>query len=227
MIGFGDPDLARVRGTDLQILEYFKLRHSDSEAKLMNWLRDAARPSDEDLRNSTIHNALVGLSESTVFYTTNYDDFLERAFSLHGRKCHVVASEAEMGVKDAYTEIVKFHGDFDHPAGIVLTESDYERRLQMESPLDYKLRGDLMGRVLLFLGYSFRDPNVSYLFRLFSNHILSRDGSLKGDRAYIVVPDPSSFELELFRARKIEVLKVQSDAMEAGMVGLLNDMMTR
>ena len=38
ILGFAEADLARVRGTDLQILEYFKLCQSGQTAKLTNWL---------------------------------------------------------------------------------------------------------------------------------------------------------------------------------------------
>src|SRR5262249_28683281 len=160
----------RVRGTDMQILEYFKLKHGDQTAKLTNWLSKLMDPSDDALRDSPIHKELALLTRCRLFYTTNYDDFLERAFSLHGREHEVVVLESQMGGVRRDCEIIKFHGDLNHPDQIVLTESDYERRLSLSTAMDYRLRADLLGRVILFIGYSFRDPNVSYLFRLFTDH---------------------------------------------------------
>jgi hypothetical protein len=121
-------------------------------------------------------------------------------------------------------EIIKFHGDLDHPDQIVLTESDFEKRLSLSTALDQRLRADLLGRVILFVGYSFRDPNVSYLFRLFTDHFYDKVGTLTGDRAYIVVSDPSDFEEELFEARRINVIGVDGAKLTDEIKTLLGEM---
>ena len=211
ILGFETPDLARVRGTDLQILEYFKFRHSGQTAKLTNWLSSAMTPPDNAIRSAPILSALTKLERCRLYYTTNYDDFLERSFAQQGRPYRVVAVEAHMSGDGTEAEIIKFHGDLNHPDQIVLTESEYENRLSLRSPLDYRLMADLLGRVVLFVGYSFSDPNVSYLFRLFTSQLRGRTGSLTGPRAYIILRDPSEFEYELFTAREIQIISVSSE----------------
>ena len=224
LLGFETPDLARVRGTDLQILEYFKRKKADQIAKLTNWLSKSMDPPDDALRASKIHKELALLEKCSLFYTTNFDNFLERSFDLNKRAHAVIAVEKQMGGASPGCQVMKFHGDLDHPDQIVLTESDYERRLSLSAPMDYRLRADLLGRVLLFLGYSFRDPNVSYLFRLFTDHFREQKGTLKGKRAYIVVPDPSDFEYELFNARNIQVIPVTGGSIDDDIVTLLSEM---
>jgi hypothetical protein len=49
-------------------------------------------------------------------------------FGLHGRTCRTVAAEAHIERHNNDAEIIKFHGDFDNPGVMVLTESDYEER---------------------------------------------------------------------------------------------------
>jgi len=51
-LGFDDPELLRVRGTDLQILEYFKIKKHGEFASLTNWLFAEMRPPDDALKNS-------------------------------------------------------------------------------------------------------------------------------------------------------------------------------
>jgi hypothetical protein len=209
-LGFTNPALLRVRGTDLQILEYFRLKFG-THHPLTNWLYAEMRPPDQDLRQSVIHKRLADLTNCNLIYTTNYDDFIERSLNLHGRECRRVAVESDMvgsHLRAAVCEVVKFHGDFNYPLHMVLSESDYEQRLTLESAMDYRLRADLLGRVVLFLGYSFRDTNVSYLFRRINSIFKNMPGSPTGRRAFITVADPSDFETELFRARNMEVIAV-------------------
>lgn len=223
LLGFESLELARVRGTDLQIFEYFMRKNADSIAPLTNWFCSQMQPPDDDLRRSPIHAHLAALDKCRLFYTTNYDDFLERALRLHKRACRAVAVEQEMG-QDEGCEVVKFHGDVNHPGQIVLTESHYEKRLSLSTALDLRLRADLLGRVLLFIGYSFRDPNVSYLFRLFTDGFQDQVSSLRGKRAFIVLPEPSDFEQELFDARKISVIGVSKNNMTQDIANILEDM---
>ena len=223
LLGFEDPELARMRGKDMQILEYFKLKNSGQTAKLKNWLNRLMNPPDDAFRNSPIHRELVALEKCRVFYTTNFDNFIEQAFRIAGRTYKVVAVEAQMGLRHE-REVVKFHGDLDHPDQIVLTESDFEKRLSLSTPMDYHLRADMLGRVLLFLGYSFRDPNVSYLFSLFTHQFWEQPGSLPGNRAYIVVADPSDFEIELFKARRMTVIPVSRRTITQQIAELLQQM---
>lgn len=224
ILGYQDVDLLRVRGTDLQILEYFKSTHSGEIAKLTNWLAKSMDPPTDALENSKLHKALANLDRCKLFYTTNYDNFLENSFKLHNRIAHVVAIESDMGKPIENCEIVKFHGDLDHPSHIVLTESDYERRLTLSTPMDFRLRSDLLGRVVLFVGYSFRDPNVSYLFRLFTDHLEKYIGVRSGVRAFIFVANPSNFELALFEERKIQVIPVNGNRITEDITSILEDM---
>lgn len=225
-LGFEDPELIRVRGTDLQILEYFRRKEHGSFYGLTNWLVTEMRPPDEALRNSPIHTQLSTLSLCNLLYTTNYDDFIERAFGLNRRKFRRVAIEAHLTsfAESESCDIIKFHGDLQNPDQMVLSESDYERRLALESALDYRFRADLLGRAVLFIGYSFRDWNVSYLFRLINERFAGLPGSPSGRRAYITVADPSDFEIQLFRARNIEVIPINGKVQTEEISSLLAEM---
>ena len=225
-LGFEMPELARIRGTDLQILEYFKVKNQGEFAKLTNWMVKNMSAPDDALRDSTIHRELALMDKCEVFYTTNFDDFLERGLAVHGRQCDVVASEADMGLRTSGCEVVKFHGDLNHPNMMVLSESHYEERLAFKAAMDYRLRSDVLGRAVLFIGYSFRDPNVSYLFRLVNEQFKTLPISLSGKRAYIATPDPSDFEISLFDQRNIEVLATSGSDMTDGITELLRAIRT-
>lgn len=232
MLGYADPDLLRVRGDDLQILEYFKIKHNSQTAELRNWFNIEINAPDAALINSPIHEALAGLEKCSLFYTTNYDDFLERGLRLHGRPAKPIAMEAHIadfliqesdGVTDL-AQVIKFHGDLNNPERMVLSESDYERRLSFSDVEDQRLKSDLLGRALLFLGYSFRDWNVSYLFRLVNDQFGALPQAPTGRRAYIAVAEPSDFEYTLFRERNIEVLPIRSASQATDIADLLRSL---
>lgn len=225
-LGFTNPDLLRVRGEDIQILEYFK-RKRGNLAPLSNWLLRTMSPTDPTLRDSSLHQALANLERCRCFYTTNYDDFLERSFRLHGRATNVIVTENDIAKRHGeaadVTEVVKFHGDFDAPETMVISEADYYERISLNSLLDARLRSDILGRALLFIGYSFRDWNVAYLFNLVNRIFGPLPDSPNGRRAYILVPEPSDFEINLFRARKIEVIPITGSQTDS-IVQILGEM---
>jgi hypothetical protein len=221
-LGFQHSQLIRVRGTDLQILEYFKLKFS-GHTRLTNWLLKSMNPEDESILKSPIHNELARMTGCSIVYTTTFDDFIERSFALHNRKYRAVAIEEHMRSESETTEVIKFHGDWNHPDRMVLTESDYEHRMEFKEPMDLRPWSDLLNRSVLFLGYSFRDPNVAYLFRQVKERFERLPNTSSGRRAYIVVPDPSQFERRLFQERNIEVIPIDGRDRTQAAAEILND----
>jgi hypothetical protein len=210
LLGASHPDLLRVRGTDLQILEYFKILKGGF-APLTNWLsHQFSSATDEDILASPILAELVKLDRCNLYYTTNYDDFIERALRKSGRKTHVTSSELNISHDRSFVEVVKFHGDFNAPNQMVLSESQYMDRMRLESSMDFKLRADILGRAVLFIGYSFRDPNVNYIFHVVNRLFADLPDSASGRRAYIILPEPSEFERRLFHTRNIEVIPINA-----------------
>jgi hypothetical protein len=224
LLGCNDANLLRLRGSDLQILEYFKIMNQEL-APLTNWLsHQFAEATDDDILASPIHSALVQLERCSIFYTTNYDDFIERAMKKSGRSAQIVSGEHTMAHDRTVVEVVKFHGDFNNPKEMVVSESQYMERMRLESPMDFKLRADILGRAVLFIGYSFRDPNVNYIFHIVNRLFSNLPHSPSGRRAYIVLPEPSEFERRLFNERNIDVIPVGVDDIAGNVAAVLNDM---
>lgn len=130
ILGYKDPELLRMRGTDLQILEYFRIKKNNF-APLTNWMVRLMDAPDDAIRASKIHASLCQLTRCEIFYTTNYDDFLERALRGSGREVRVIATEGDMGFYGSAAQVVKFHGDFNNPDEMVLSEAQYYRRMKL------------------------------------------------------------------------------------------------
>ena len=157
-----DPDVFKLSGDYRQLAEYY-VAIKGSIGPLRSEMDRHFNPSDESIRASRAHNALVNM-KLPLIYTTNYDDIIERAFGLRNVPCHAISNIDDIvnAPADA-TQIVKFHGTFSDDSSLVLTESSYFDRLEFESAIDIKLRADILGRTLLFIGYSLNDINIRYM----------------------------------------------------------------
>lgn len=59
--------------------------------------------------------------------------------------------------------VYKMHGDVDHPSNAVLTKDDYVLYDKKRPLFKTILKGDLISKRFLFIGFSFEDPNLDYI----------------------------------------------------------------
>lgn len=116
---------------------------------------------DEDLE---IHYEVLAMNPP-IIYTTNWDTAIETAANKIKRKYFKISSLSDITEAPHYSNIiVKFHGDFESPENIVFSRSDYQNRLSIQHPLDILFRAHILGKKVLFLGYSFSDENIDFIF---------------------------------------------------------------
>ncbi len=147
---------------NLQIAEYYLLKSDRSIGPLRHTI--ARSLTNIKPLTSAPHIELINLGTRLV-YTTNYDDAIEATYRLLNEPFTVIALPKHVATLDTQkTQIVKYHGDLRHEKTLVLTESSYYSRLDFESPMDLKFRSDILGRSVLFMGYSFRDLNIRVIW---------------------------------------------------------------
>lgn len=158
-----DRDVIEGAQSEYQTLaEYYRLKLG-SLGPLRSWMDRHWTVSHDKVRQSRLHRLIVAL-DFPVIYTTNYDRNLEVAYEIHGKPYTKVANARDIARSFSdTTQIIKFHGDFDDDASLVLTETDYFDRLSFDSPLDVKFRADALGKTILFIGYSLSDMNIRLL----------------------------------------------------------------
>lgn len=224
-LGFDDPELLHLRGNHLQILEYYREKKGHF-TELRDWFLKEMSPPSDALSSSVLLDAITSMDKCRTMYTTNYDDFLERALVLKGKSVTSISREEdllqEFNMLDGHS-IVKFHGDLKHPETMVLSEEDYDKRMRFDAVQDHRLQSDVLGRAILFIGYSFSDYNVSYLFRKVQQANGPLPESQDEYRAYIILPAPSDFEDRLFRARRIKVIRTDTRDITASTAALIRE----
>jgi hypothetical protein len=193
------------------LAEYYRICKGDL-AELARWMDGTWHrpPGEEHLAESRIHELIVRL-DFPILYTTNYDRWLEKAFALYGRPfVKIVTVNDLVRVREGIPQIIKYHGDFDDPATLILNEVSFFERLEFESPLDIKLRSDSLARSVLFIGYSLSDINLRLLFyrlsRLWGNF---PDG--QRPRSYLFSPVPNPVQEAVLARWGITMITPQRD----------------
>jgi hypothetical protein len=149
------------RESDLVALAQFHVNHRQGRDRLNQLLIDEFL---EDVELTPSHQLIASLPLHTV-WTTNYDDLLEIAFSTATKRIDVKRRQADFAVtrRRADVTIYKMHGDKTNPSEAILTKEDYETYNTTRELFTIALKGDLAKKTFLFLGFSFADPNVTYI----------------------------------------------------------------
>ncbi len=169
--------------------------------------------------NATLKNHLRILAMNPpIIYTTNYDEAVEYAAnSLKRPYKKIVTLEDIVDAKHGERLIVKFHGDFSRRDRIIFTRNDYERRLNVvRDELDVLFRAHILGKSVLFLGYSFSDRNIDYIFKLHADYY----GVNSLPKSYLITfTEDLIWEQELSKKNVTTIVLKSPDELES----LLND----
>ena len=153
------------------------------------------------LSPNDIHHEIFKFQVSTIV-TTNYDYLLEEAAKATYRVVDVISRDSDLVYGFAESKIIKMHGDFEHD-NFVLKEEDYLKYAQNFRLLTAYIKALIAGNTLVFIGYSFNDPDLKQIFS-WVKEILGRDMP----RSYMIVADRSYSEMEVnyFKEFGIELL---------------------
>jgi SIR2-like domain len=223
-LGF-DPRVFGTLGDAYLLAEYYKLEKG-SLGPLRSWMDREWDKATTEIKDSEIHEIIVRLNFPVV-YTTNYDRWLERAYEAFGLSFGKISSIADLPAHaNSERQIVKFHGDFDHEASIVLTESSYFERMSFESHLDYKLKSDMMRYGLLFIGYSVSDINIRYL--IYKIDQLWKDSGYAKSRpsSYVFLTRPNPVLERVLESRGINTITSEYDDPAEGLLAFLLSLVT-
>ncbi len=110
----------------------------------------------------------------STYWTTNYDDLIEEGLRSSNRKPDIKVTQESLAtnIYDRDAVVYKMHGDVRNSSKAVLVKDDYETYEFTHSLFTTALKGDLVSKTFLFIGFSFEDPNL--------NSILGRIKALLG-----------------------------------------------
>lgn len=110
------------------------------------------------------HKILAQLPIDT-YWTTNYDRLIEKSLTRAGKNPDVKIAQADFALlkpkRDAI--VYKMHGDIERANETVLIKDEYETFHDKNQLFSIGLKGDLISKTFLFIGYSFEDPDLEYI----------------------------------------------------------------
>lgn len=219
-----DPEVFRSLADHRTLAEFYHLTKG-TLGPLRSWMDVTWHRPEIRIQDSEIHRLIVELS-FPIIYTTNYDRWLEKAYDACGKQYTKIANVGDLlEARPGVTQIIKFHGDFDDDASLVLTESSFFERLDFESALDIKLKSDVLGRPVLFVGYSLSDINIRYLvFKLQRLWESSSFTSLR-PKSYVFLRCSNPVQERVLHARGIEPIVSERDDPGQGLAQFLTELL--
>ncbi|KWN76989.1 SIR2 family protein [Burkholderia stagnalis] len=220
-----DPKIFSTYGNHLALAEFYKKKMGGLGA-LRSWMDREWHKPTTDISKSDIHR-LIAQGKFSRIYTTNYDRWLEFAHDAFNVKYDKIAKVSDLvSVTDGRRQIIKFHGDFDADESIVLDETSYFHRVNFDTPLDIKLRNDVLGSSVLFIGYSLNDLNIRLLFyRLTEMWERSTLASAR-PKSYIFTNRPNPVAQEVLSHWGIEMIVSEEDDPKKALTDFLQDLVT-
>ena len=205
-----DPKIFATYGTPLALAEFYKKKMGGLGA-LRSWMDRAWHNTSTDITKSDIHR-LIARGNFPKIYTTNYDRWLESAHDAFGVQYDKIKSVADLvRLTEGRRQIIKLHGDFDLEESIVLDETSYFKRLDFDTPLDIKLRADVLGSSVLFIGYSLTDINIRLLFYRLTEMWGSSSLANARPRSYVFTNRPNPVAKEVLSHWGIEMIVSEED----------------
>ena len=149
------------RESDLVALTQFHVNQRGTRARINQVLIDELT---KGAALTAIHEVMARLPVDTV-WTTNYDQLIESSFEAAGKTVDVKRTIPNLAQlrRGKDVTLYKMHGCVTQPEEAVLTKDDYEGYDHKRSLFSDSLKGDLIEKTFLFLGFSFTDPNIEQI----------------------------------------------------------------
>lgn len=138
----------------------------------------------------------------STYWTTNYDHLIEDSIHANNRKADIKINQDNLAtnLSDRDAIVYKMHGDVLLPNQTVLIKDDYETFNLKRGLFATALKGDLISKTFLFVGFSFEDPNL--------NSVLAHIKALLGENVrehfcfFKKVSDDSGEDVAYMRAKQ-------------------------
>lgn len=186
---------------DLTLLAQFFIDNKGGRGELNQIL--AEEFSKAGIQNTENHKILARLPIG-IYWTTNYDSLIEDSIKAAGKTPDVKRTQDDLSINLPRREAIvyKMHGDITDISRVVLTKHDYEDYYKTRELFSNAFKADFVSRTMLFIGFSFSDPNLDYLI----SRIRTIQGQNKKPDYYFIKEETDGKKLnrQKIRAKTLE-----------------------
>lgn len=154
-------DLSNDTSTDMATLAQYYENYKESRADVAQLIIESFGPYIKP----NINQELIAQLPIDTIWTTNYDDLLEKTYIQAHKRSMVKRSPKDFSINHQKKDVTiyKMHGDITQPTDAIITKNDYETYNDTHLVYTTALKGDLVEKKFLFIGFSFEDPNLDYI----------------------------------------------------------------
>lgn len=191
---------------DLTLLAQFFIDNKGGRGKLNQILAEEFHKAGIQITEN--HKILARLPIG-IYWTTNFDSLIEESIKAAGKTPDVKRSQDDLSInlpkRDAI--VYKMHGDINDISRVVLTKHDYEDYYKTRELFANAFKADFVSRTMLFIGFSFSDPNLDYLM----SRIRTIQGTNKKPDYYFIKndTDPKKQNRQKIKAKTLEQYGLQ------------------
>ena len=149
---------------------------------------------------NNIHKYIFELKPKYII-TTNWDTLLEQYDRKNGKQYKVISSDKDLVSSNMDKMIIKMHGDFNNEK-FVFKEDDYINYSKDFPLIENFIKSILSTHTIIFVGYSYSDINLKYIFRWIQN-----SSALQPPMFYLTFED-NEYQKKYFANYNIETVVI-------------------
>lgn len=155
-------ELDVTRETDYALLAQYYVNEERNRGTLNKLLFEKMTP--DKAAYSERHKILARLPVS-VYWTTNYDELMEKALETEGKKIDVKTciNNFIRPLNGSDATLYKMHGEASKIHNVIITKRDYEGYNEKYWIFSDQFKCHYASKTFLFIGFSFSDPNINFL----------------------------------------------------------------
>ena len=140
----------------LEVLDKLENEHNS----IKKYIKSKFKIIDGDF---SLHKKILDLTGQVI--TTNYDDAFERASDFKiDPSTHTSQFNLSEVNKSNKPYIFKLHGSYAEPDHCIIFSRQYKELYSSETAAKEKLKSIFIGKTILFVGFSFSDPDINLIF---------------------------------------------------------------
>jgi hypothetical protein len=155
-------ELDVARETDYALLAQYYVNDERNRGKLNKLLFNSMTP---DKAVCSDRHAILARLPVSVYWTTNYDELMEKALEAEGKKIDVKTCISNFLTPLAGSDatLYKMHGEASNIHNVIITRRDYEGYDEKYWIFSGQFKCHYVSKTFLFIGFSFSDPNINFL----------------------------------------------------------------